>query len=201
MALIALSHYVPNEIAPEVLMRILRAMHNAPSVGFMQPWSFIFIDDPVQKQKVRSACADANVELEQMFSEDKRDKDRSLQLEGINKSPLNIIVTCDRTRGGKVVLGRTHDATMNVYSTVCAVQNLWLAARAEGIGIGWVSIFDKERVKATFNIPQHVELVAYLCAGYVEELFEKPELSARGWRHRIDINDLIMNNAWSNTQD
>jgi len=136
-----------------------------------------------------------------MFSEDKRDTYRSLKLEGINKSPLNIIVTCDRTRGGKVVLGRTHDAAMDVYSTVCAVQNVWLAARTEGIGIGWVSIFDKERVKAIFNIPQHVELVAYLCAGYVEELFENPELSARGWLHRIDINDLIMNNAWSNTHD
>jgi 5,6-dimethylbenzimidazole synthase len=90
---------------------------------------------------------------------------------------------------------------MDVYSTVCAVQNLWLAARAEGIGIGWVSIFDKERVKAIFNVPEHVELVAYLCVGYVEELFNKSELSARGWRHRIDINDLIMKNAWADTPD
>ena len=111
------------------------------------------------------------------------------------------VVTCDCTRGGKVVLGHTHDAAMDMYSTVCAVQNLWLAARAEGIGIGWVSIFEKQRVKAIFNIPAHVELIAYLCVGYVEELFDKRELSARGWRHRIDINDLIMKNAWAYTSD
>jgi 5,6-dimethylbenzimidazole synthase len=167
----------------------------------MQPWNFILIDDTAQKQKVHAAFADANAEAEQMFSKDRQETYRSLKLEGIKKSPLNIIVTCDRTRGGKVVLGRTHDVAMDVYSTVCAVQNLWLAARAEGIGIGWVSIFDKERVKAIFNIPAHVELVAYLCVGYVDELFDKPELSARGWRHRIDINDLIMKNGWTDTAD
>ena len=195
------NEFLPDDIAPDALMRILRAAHNAPSVGFMQPWNFILIDDPAQKQKVHAAFADANAEAEQMFSKDRQETYRSLKLEGIKNSPLNIIVTCDRTRGGKVVLGRTHDAAMDVYSTVCAVQNLWLAARAEGIGIGWVSIFDKERVKAIFNIPAHVELVAYLCVGYVEELFDKPELSARGWRHRIDINDLIMKNGWTDTAD
>ena len=79
--------------------------------------------------------------------------------------------------------------------------NLWLAARAEGIGIGSVSIFDKERVKVIFNMPEYVELVAYLCVGYIEELFDKPELSARGWRQRIDINELIMKNRWTDTAD
>lgn len=195
------NEFLPDEIEPDALIRVLRAAHNAPSVGFMQPWNFILIDHPAKKQKVHEAFTDANAEAEQMFSKDRQETYRSLKLEGIKKSPLNIIVTCDRTRGGKVVLGRTNDAAMDVYSTVCAVQSLWLAARAEGIGIGWVSIFEKERVKAVLNVPAHVELVAYLCVGYVEELFDKPELSARRWRHRIDINDLNMQNGSIDTAD
>ena len=96
------NEFLPDDIEPDALMRILRAAHNAPSVGFMQPWNFILIDDPAQKQKVHAAFADANAEAEQMFSKDRQETYRSLKLEGIKKSPLNIIVTCDRTRGARL---------------------------------------------------------------------------------------------------
>ncbi len=190
------NEFLPDPIDERALRRLLEAAHAAPSVGFMQPWNFILIRDAVRKAEVHRAFARANDEAAEMFPDDRQAAYRALKLEGIRKAPLNMVVTCDRERGGKVVLGRTHNRDMDLYSTVCAVQNLWLAARAEGIGVGWVSIFDHEDVKSLLGIPDHVELVAYLCLGYVADLFDQPELAARGWRQRIPLDDLIMNEYW-----
>jgi len=95
-----------------------------------------------------------------------------------------------------VVLGRTHNRDMDLYSTVCAVQNLWLAARAEGIGVGWVSIFHEAELKDILQIPDHVAIVAYLCIGHVDRLYDEPELQAKGWRKRIDLKDLVFEEQW-----
>lgn len=191
------NEFLPKPIETAVLRRILEAAHAAPSVGFMQPWNFILIDAPNQKNLVHQAFSEANEEAIAMFPSEKQAAYRALKLEGIQKAPLSIVVTCDRTRGGSVVLGRTHDPAMDLYSTVCAVQNLWLAARAEGVGIGWVSIFNRGTLKTLLGIPDHVEVVAYLCAGYVNELFDQPELAARGWRQRLDLDSLIMHGSWN----
>ncbi len=98
---------------------------------------------------------------------------RSLKLEGIRKAPLSICVTCDPDRAGPVVIGRTHNPRTDVYSTVCAVQNLWLAARAEGIGVGWVSIFHEADIRELLGIPERIEIVAWLCVGYVDQLYHR----------------------------
>lgn len=190
------NEFRPDPIDPAALRRILAAAHAAPSVGFMQPWDFLLIRDPDLRAGVHAAFLCANAEAEEMFGEDRKALYRSLKLEGILTSPLNICVTCDRTRGGKVVLGRTHNRDMDLYSTVCAVQNLWLAARAEGVGIGWVSIFRPEDLRGLLGIPEHVEIVAYLCAGYVDELHTKPELEARGWRKRLELDSVIHEDGW-----
>lgn len=184
-------------IAEDVLKRILAAAHAAPSVGFMQPWNFILIRDPARRQAVQAAFAVANEEAAAMFPDEKRAAYRALKLEGITKAPLNIAVTCDRTRGGRVVLGRTHNREMDIYSTVCAVQNLWLAARAEGVGMGWVSIFRPEDLRRILGVPDHVEIVAYLCLGHVSELYDRPELAAKGWRARLDLETLVMEEGWT----
>ncbi|MBE9638734.1 5,6-dimethylbenzimidazole synthase [Salipiger mangrovisoli] len=185
------NEFRPDPIDPAALRRILAAAHAAPSVGFMQPWDFHLIRDPGRRAAVHAAFLSANAEAAEMFEEDRKALYRSLKLEGILTAPLNICVTCDRNRGGKVVLGRTHDSNMDLYSTVCAVQNLWLAARAEGVGIGWVSIFRPDDLRRLLGIPDHVEIVAYLCAGYVDELYLKPELEARGWRRRLALESVI----------
>ncbi|GAW37021.1 5,6-dimethylbenzimidazole synthase [Roseovarius sp. A-2] len=190
------NEFLPDDIDPEALRRVLEAAHAAPSVGFMQPWNFILLRDAEQRRRVHDAFAAANEEAAQMFEAGRRTEYRALKLEGILKAPLNIAVTCDRTRGGKVVLGRTHNRDMDLFSTVCAVQNMWLAARAEGIGMGWVSIFRPEDLRAILRLPEHVEIVAYLCLGYVSELFDGPELAARGWRQRLELDSLIMNERW-----
>lgn len=188
--------FLPEPVPDDVTRRLLEAAHNAPSVGLMQPWNFITIRDQSIRNRVADAFAQANEEAAALFAPERRSKYKSLKLEGIRKAPLNICVTCDRERDGNVVLGRTHNQSMDLYSTVCAVQNLWLAARAEGIGMGWVSIFRDADLKSILGIPDRIEIVAYLCLGYVDELYERPELEVKGWSRRLPLDELIFEECW-----
>ncbi|WP_349607604.1 5,6-dimethylbenzimidazole synthase [Halomonas sp. H10-9-1] len=139
--------FLPDPVPDEVLARVLTAAHHAPSVGFMQPWDFLVIRSPAVKARVQALYRQANEEAAQMFEGEKQSTYRRLKLEGIVEAPVNLCITCDRKRNGPVVVGRTHIKTMDIFSVVCAVQNLWLAARAEGLGVGWVSIFHPVVVK------------------------------------------------------
>lgn len=189
--------FLPDPIPGDVLMRILDAAHHAPSVGFMQPWNFILIRSPGQKARLHSAFMTANAEAADLFEGNRKELYSTLKLAGILDAPVIICVTCDRQRGGPVVLGRTHNRNMDLYSTVCAVQNLWLAARAEGIGIGWVSIFREEELKEILSIPEDIVPVALLCAGYVSEQYTQPELEVKGWRKRLPLDELIFEDEWN----
>jgi len=188
--------FLPDPISDEVLSRLLIAAHHAPSVGYMQPWSFVVVRDRTVRTKVHDAFVKAHAEAALMFSEDKRDIYRSLKLEGILESPVNICVTCDRDRAGPVVIGRTHIPTMDLFSSVCAVENLWLAARAEGLGVGWVSIFDNETVRDALGIPPNILPIAYLCVGKVRGYHPTPELQAAGWRPRLPLDELVHYDQW-----
>jgi 5,6-dimethylbenzimidazole synthase len=188
--------FLGDPLPDDLVKRLLSAAHSAPSVGFMQPWNFLMVRAPETRERIWQAFRRANEEAALMFSGEQQTKYRSLKLEGIRKAPLSICVTCDRTRGGAVVLGRTHNPQMDVYSTVCAVQNLWLAARAEGVGVGWVSIFHEAEIKAILNIPDHIEIVAWLCLGYVDQLYQQPELAVKGWRQRLPLDELVFEESW-----
>ncbi|WEX86925.1 5,6-dimethylbenzimidazole synthase [Sinorhizobium garamanticum] len=188
--------FLPDPLPDDLITRLLGAAHQAPSVGFMQPWNFVLVRQKETREKVWRAFQRANEEAALMFSGEKQAQYRSLKLEGIHKAPLSICVTCDRTRGGAVVLGRTHNPQMDVYSTVCAVQNLWLAARAEGVGVGWVSIFHEQEIKSILGIPEHIEIVAWLCLGFVDRLYQQPELAVKGWRQRLPLEDLVFEESW-----
>ncbi|TJZ87704.1 5,6-dimethylbenzimidazole synthase [Paracoccus hibiscisoli] len=185
----------PDPVDPATLRRLLQAAHDAPSVGLSQPWNFILIRDPGTRQRLHDAFQTANAQAATRFP-DRKALYSSLKLQGILEAPVNLCITCDRTRGGPHVLGRTHDAATDLYSTACAVQNLWLAARAEGIGVGWVSIFDLDDLSRILALPDHVVPVAYLCIGHVTELYQQPELQARGWADRLPLDDLIFQDAW-----
>ncbi|MEH6528226.1 MAG: 5,6-dimethylbenzimidazole synthase [Sneathiella sp.] len=189
--------FLPTPLPDDIVEKLLQAAHHAPSVGFMQPWNFILIREAAQKQKIWEAFNRANEEAAQMFDAERQSLYQKLKLEGILKSPLNICITCDRSRGGEVILGRTHNPQMDLYSSVCAVQNLWLAARAEGIGMGWVSIYHDRELKDLLGIPEEIEIIAYLCLGYVDALYEEPELQAKGWRKRLELSDLVSEGQWS----
>ncbi|MCP5367192.1 MAG: 5,6-dimethylbenzimidazole synthase [Hyphomicrobiales bacterium] len=186
----------PDPLPDALLGRLLAAAHHAPSVGFMQPWSFIVVRDPAVKAAVHGHFQRANAQAAALFEGERGAAYRALKLEGIREAPVNLCVTCDRDRAGPVVLGRTHDPAMDLYSTVCAVQNLWLAARAEGLGMGWVSIIEPDALRAALAIPAAIVPVAYLCLGYVAGYHDRPELEKAGWRRRLPLADLVRLDRW-----
>ncbi len=151
-------------------------------------------------QKIHTAFSEANEEAAQMFAQEKQESYRSLKLEGILEAPINLCITCDRSKAGPVVLGRTHIKTMDLYSSVCAVQNLWLAARAEGVGVGWMSIIKEEAFHSILGIPQEVVPIAYLCMGYVRHFNKKPELETANWRQRLPLSEQVFFDQWQHTK-
>ena len=153
------------------------------------------------KRRVHDAFEVAHKQAAQMFEGDKRATYQTLKLEGIVESPVGICITCDRARTGPVVIGRTHIPTMDLYSSVCAVQNLWLAARAEGLGVGWVSIFNEAALQDALNIPKDITPIAYLCVGYVSHFKDKPELETAGWLPRLPIQDVLYFDTWGQRDD
>ena len=193
--------FLPTPVPDEVLSRILTAAHYAPSVGFMQPWNFLVVQSQDTKRRVHDAFAKAHAEAADMFDGEKRAVYQRLKLEGIVESPIGICITCDRERTGPVVVGRTHMKTMDLYSSVCAVQNLWLAARAEGLGVGWVSIFHQADLQEALGIPKGITPIAYLCVGYVSHFHAKPELETAGWLPRLPIEDLVYFDQWGQRDD
>ncbi|GLQ86673.1 5,6-dimethylbenzimidazole synthase [Dyella flagellata] len=195
------SQFLSDPIAPEVLARLLQAAHHAPSVGFMQPWDFIVIDRLDVKRAVKALYDEANAQAADNYSGERAEQYRRLKLEGIVESPINLCITCDRQRGGPHVLGRNTMLDTDLFSTCLAVQNLWLAARAEGIGVGWVSIVDPARLSETLRLPAQVYPLAYLCLGYVSEFLPKPELELAGWRSRLPLEQLLHANTWDGSID
>ena len=193
------SHFISKPLPDEVLARLLSAAHHAPSVGFMQPWEFILVHDPKVRREIYENFQRANQAASKDYADNHRVAYDQLKLEGILESALNICVTCDQTLARGHGLGRRTMPETAIYSTVCAVQNLWLAARAEGVGVGWVSILDVPELRETLEIPEHVSLVAYLCLGYVSEFGEQPDLEVKGWEDRASLSDLIHFDSYSNS--
>lgn len=192
--------FLPDEVPDEVLVRILNAAHHAPSVGFMQPWDFLLVRAQSVRQQVHQLFLQANDEAAEMFSAERQAEYRNLKLEGILEAPLNVVITCDRSRSGPVVLGRTHMKSMDLYSSVCAVQNFWLAARSEGVGVGWVSILDPDALCETLGLPESVVPIAYLCVGYVSKFHEKPELEKKGWLPRRALEQAVHADRWGESE-
>ncbi|OEY66243.1 5,6-dimethylbenzimidazole synthase [Marinobacter sp. X15-166B] len=195
------SQFLPDPIPRPVLARLLKSAHHAPSVGFMQPWDFILIDSPEVRQQVLASFNEENAKAAQNYTGERQQTYRSLKLQGIVDSPLNLCITCDRSRGGTHVLGRNSIVDMDLFSTCLAVQNLWLAARTEAIGVGWVSILDQTKLAGILNLPDNVYPLAYLCLGYVNEFLDQPELQAKGWRSRLPLEDLLHRNGWGSGVD
>ncbi len=183
------------KIPPDVLARIIRAAHHGPSVGFMQPWDFVLVSDTDIRGQVKDLFERERRAASQFFDEPRRSQYLALKLEGIMESSVNVCVTCDPTRAGEV-LGRNSTPETDVYSTCCAVQNLWLAARAEGVGVGWVSILKRPQLRQILGIPQHVVPVAYLCLGYPVDFPAQPLLQTTGWRDRLPLTDLVHYDGW-----
>lgn len=189
-------NFRPDPVPDAVLRRVLEAAHRAGSVGNMQPWDFVLVRSAEGKSLLYSLFRDANERAAARFDGDRAGTYLALKLQGLLDAPLGICVTCDTTRGGKHVLGRDTLPETDRYSTCLAVQNLWLAARAEGVGVGWVSIVDHDQLARALALPAHVVPIAYLCLGYPVEFAPEPMLEQTGWRARLPLDDLLHAERW-----
>ena len=174
----------PDPVPADVLGRVLAAAHQAPSVGFSQPWDFIVITDRARRERIAALARRRRDEFAAGLPGARARSFDQLKIESITDTPVNIVVSCDRTRGGRHTLGRRTQPRTADFSSVLAVANLWLAARAEGLGVGWVSFFGERELAAELGLPGHLEVIAYLCVGYVRQFAPEPELATAGWARR-----------------
>jgi 5,6-dimethylbenzimidazole synthase len=170
----------------DLVSRLLTAAHSAPSAGLMQLSRFIVIRDPAVRSDVYGVFERANVQAASSYGGGRREQYADLKLEGM-EAPQNLCVLCDSGSGRGHGLGRQTMPETALYSTVCAIQNLWLAARSEGVGMGWVSILDSEKLREVPHIPAHLTLVAYLCLGYVNGFDSEPDLERHGWERHVPV--------------
>jgi 5,6-dimethylbenzimidazole synthase len=183
--------FLPEPLPNDVLYRLLDAAHNAPSVGLMQPWRFIVVRDIAVRGVVHKIFLDANKEALAGYEGEQQQNYAGMKLEGILEAPQNLCVVCDSQSTQGHQLGRRTMPETAIYSAVCAVQNLWLAARAEGIGVGWVSILDPNLLRNALKIPDKITPVAYLCLGYVSAFAGRPDLERFGWEKRTSLTSVL----------
>ncbi|MGI5424632.1 nicotinate-nucleotide--dimethylbenzimidazole phosphoribosyltransferase [Streptomyces sp. CA-179760] len=178
-------------IPHEVLLRVLEAAHHAPSVGHSQPWDFVVIRSADTRRSMHELAMRQRDAYAKSLPKGRAKQFKELKIEAILDTPVNIVVTADPTRGGRHTLGRHTQPQMAPYSAALAVENLWLAARAEGLGVGWVSFFDEREMVRALGLPEHLEVIAYLCVGYVDEFPDEPELLQAGWSKRRPLSWVV----------
>ncbi|WP_280301709.1 5,6-dimethylbenzimidazole synthase [Nocardia neocaledoniensis] len=176
------AEFTGEPVDDETLWRILDAAHRAPSVGNSQPWDFVVVRQADTLRRFAEHVADKRVEFREALPADRAATFDPIKIEGIVESGTGVVVTHDDRRGGPQVLGRASVPETGVYSTVLAIQNLWLAATAEQVGVGWVSFYDPDFLRALVDLPAGIEPVAWLCVGPVREFQRVPDLERFGWR-------------------
>ena len=185
------AEFLPTPVDDDLLGRVLVAAHHAPSVGFMQPWRFVIVRNTKTRHAVAEIFERENARAARGYHSEKAQEYRALKLAGLVEAPVHIAVACDDATSRGSGLGRQTMPETALASTVCAVQNLWLAARAEGLGVGWISILDPEQTADTLALPAHMKLVAYLCVGHVRRFASTPDLERAGWEARADVSEFI----------
>ncbi|MGZ4446665.1 MAG: 5,6-dimethylbenzimidazole synthase [Nocardioides sp.] len=176
---------------PDVLERVLQAAHRAPSVGLTQPWDFVLVRDPDTRDRFARHVAEEREVFAASLPPERRARFDGIKVEGIRESGLGVVVTYDPSRGGEHVLGRHAIADAGLYSTCLAIQNLWLAATAEGIGVGWVSFYREDFLGDLLGVPAGIRPVAWLCVGPVTHLEEVPDLERHRWRRRRPLSEAV----------
>ena len=187
-------HFLSDPIAPDLLARVLGAAHLAPSVGFMQPWRFVRITDSLLRQSVYELVEQERIATAHALAQ-REDEFMRLKVEGVRECG-EVLVVALMDRREEHVFGRRTLPEMDLASVACAIQNLWLAARAEGIGMGWVSMFEPEKLKQLLHMPAGARPVAILCLGHVAAFYAKPMLEQEGWAARQTLSDLVFVDRW-----
>jgi 5,6-dimethylbenzimidazole synthase len=189
-------HFLPDPLDEALVFRLLAAAHMAPSVGLMQPWRFIRIRDPRLRAGIHALVEEERIKTAQALSE-REDEFMRLKVEGILECGELLIAALADGRDGHV-FGRRTMPEMDLASVACAIQNLWLAARAENVGMGWVSLFDPETLRRLMHMPEGSRPVAVLCLGYVPAFYSRPMLEEVDWAHRFDLNSMVHTDYWTN---
>ena len=193
-------HFFPSPVEPQTLQKILQAAHHAPSVGLMQPWRFIRISDNTIRKAIHKLVDDERIKTAQAIGELENTTRMAeflrLKVEGILEcGELLIAALCDKR--DVHAFGRRTLPEMDIASVSCAIQNMWLAARAEGLGMGWVSLFDPIKLAELLGMPQGAKPVAVLCLGHVVSFYKEPMLVEAGWAVEKPLNDMLMENGWA----
>jgi 5,6-dimethylbenzimidazole synthase len=186
------NNFLSKKLSDEDINLILEAGISAPSVGYSQPWKFVLINDEDIKEEIRQNFDIENEKAKEIF----KDKAiyKNLKLEGVKEAPINIAVLYENPN--EPTIGMTSMEKMGEYSVVCAVQNMWLMARALNIGLGWISILDEQKALKTLNAPKNTQLIAYLALGYVDEFYKEPELKTVKWKEEKKLDECVVLNSW-----
>jgi 5,6-dimethylbenzimidazole synthase len=187
-------HFLPEPVVPEVMQRLLHAAHLAPSVGFMQPWRFIRITDKGLRRQIHQLVEDERLNTARALGE-REEEFMRLKVEGVMECG-ELLVAALMDQRDNHIFGRRTLPEMDLASLACAIQNMWLAARAEGLGLGWVSLFDPEALAQRLHIPPGGKPVAILCLGHVEAFYAKPMLEQEQWARRQQLNAVVFENRW-----
>ena len=182
------NNFIDKKVSKKVLKQILSSAVNAPSVGYSQPWRFKLVQTDKTKNKIHNIFKKSFKKSQKSFKNKALYK--SLKLEGIKESDLNIAIFYKKPK--KTILGQTSMKRMGEYSVVCAIQNMWLTARALNVGIGWVSIIKPKKIKKILDVGNEYKLVGYLCVGYTKEFLKEPELKTIGWERKKNIKKVMI---------
>lgn len=192
-------HFCPGQVSVEQLTRLLAAAHQAPSVGFMQPWRFVRITDPALRRMIHALVETERLNTAQALGE-RADDFMRLKVEGVLDC-AELLVAALMDGRERHIFGRRTLPEMDLASVACAIQNLWLAARAEGLGMGWVSLFDPEALAELLAMPTGARPIAVLCLGPVEQFYTRPMLELEGWASRQPLHELVAENRWPGRSD
>lgn len=190
----------PDPVPDEVLQRVLGAAHAAPSVGHSQPWRFLLVRDPELRDRAAVLTDRERLRQAALLEEDAARRLLDLQLEGVREAPLGVVVCCDRRTPAAGVLGRATFPDADLWSCAAAIQNLWLAARAEGLGLGWVTLFRPEELAGLLRLPDGVVTLGWLCLGWPDERPPAPGLERAGWSRRVPLADVVLEDRWPGTE-
>lgn len=183
-------------LAPEILARVLEAAHAAPSVGLSQPWDFIVVDDASLKRAFWDHVQAERAAFAATLDGERAERFARIRIDGVLEATLSIVACYDADRGAPAVLGRHAIADAGLYSVCLAIENLWLAATAEGLGVGWVSFYREPFLRELLGIPERIRPVAWLCIGPVTHLERTPDLERHGWRRRTALTEVLHRNRW-----
>ncbi|WP_116113064.1 5,6-dimethylbenzimidazole synthase [Austwickia chelonae] len=186
----------PDPVPDELVQQVVASGHLGPSVGHCQPWRFIVVSDPRTRERAAAMADSLRLQQAAGLQEDRAQRLLDLKLEGLREAPLGVVVACDRRAPAEGVLGRASFPDADLWSCACAIENMWLTARAHGLGMGWVTLFRPEELAELLHLPDGVQTLGWLCLGWPDERPPEPGLQRAAWSRRLPLDEVILRERW-----